>query len=75
MITSERECPFLDRQDMRCAKRVTMLNLDQAYRLCAGNYESCIYYYQLRVERSRIGRGALVAEPTEADCGGIVCTS
>ena len=61
MITLERVCPFLDRQDMRCAKRMTMLNLEQAYRLCAGNYESCTYYYQIRLEQPRIIGEPLVA--------------
>jgi hypothetical protein len=63
VITPEQVCPFLDRQDMRCAKRMTMLNLEQAFRLCAGNYESCIYYYEIRLECPRVVRELVVAGP------------
>jgi len=44
-----RLCPYLDRCDARCANRFTMVNLPEAFRLCAGNFEACGIYHQIRL--------------------------
>lgn len=41
-------CPYLERRDARCASLLTLTNLCEAFRLCAGNHESCTTYQQIR---------------------------
>ncbi len=42
-------CPYLDRCDTRCANRFTMINLPEAFRLCAGSFDACGVYHQIRL--------------------------
>jgi hypothetical protein len=42
-------CPYLDRRDARCAGLLTLTNLREAFRLCAGDHESCRTYHDIRV--------------------------
>ena len=46
-------CPYLDRRDTRCAYPLTMTNLREAFRLCAGSYEVCSVYHQIRLAQLR----------------------
>ncbi len=41
-------CPYLDRRDARCAALFTLMNIREAFRLCAGDHESCTVYRQIR---------------------------
>jgi hypothetical protein len=56
-------CPFLDRRDARCADRLTLTNLRQAFRLCAGNHDFCTNYHQIRMDDLRREQERLVAQP------------
>jgi hypothetical protein len=56
-------CPYLDRRDARCSGLLTLMNLNEAFRLCAGNHELCTVYHQIRAADVLRERGALVAEP------------
>ncbi len=40
-------CPFLDLADDRCAEKLTMKSLDEAYRFCFGQPEECPVYAEL----------------------------
>jgi hypothetical protein len=44
-------CPFLNRDDPRCAENFSLDRLDHALRFCFDNYRSCSTYLQLLVER------------------------
>jgi len=46
-------CPYLERRDPRCAALLTLMNLREAFRLCAGDHESCTVYYQIGLEDRR----------------------
>ena len=56
-------CPYLDRRDVRCARLLTLSDLSETFRRCAGDYESCTVYHRIRTDE--IGRPVteLVAEP------------
>ncbi|HSA25259.1 MAG TPA: hypothetical protein P5159_01910 [Phycisphaerae bacterium] len=54
-------CPFVDRRDARCANLLTMTNLKEAFRLCAGNHEACRVYHQIRLAELRRDTQLLVA--------------
>jgi hypothetical protein len=41
-------CPYLDRRDERCAHLLTLTNLREAFRLCAGDHEVCSVYHRIR---------------------------
>lgn len=43
-------CPFLDLADARCAGRLTMHSLSDAYRLCFGNPADCSVHHVLACE-------------------------
>ncbi len=43
-------CPFLERRDPRCADRLSLERLAEAFSLCAGRYEHCIFYQRIRDE-------------------------
>ena len=56
-------CPYLDRRDVRCAGLLTLTNLREAFRLCAGNHDFCSVYHQIRLDDVRRRRERLVAQP------------
>ena len=53
-------CPYLDRRDPRCADLLTLTNLREAFRLCAGNHEFCTVYHQIRMDDRRQQREELL---------------
>jgi hypothetical protein len=55
-------CPYLDRRDARCADLLTLTNLQQAFRLCAGDHESCTIYHQIRFSDMRLAGAAPIAQ-------------
>jgi hypothetical protein len=40
-------CPYMDRHDGRCAGHLTLTNLREAFRLCAGDHEACSNYHRI----------------------------
>ncbi len=47
---SRRVCPHLDRDDPRCASRLNLGRLDQAYSVCFGSFDVCPMYHELNAE-------------------------
>jgi hypothetical protein len=43
-------CPFLELEDTRCDRRLTLRQLDESFDYCVCNPEACAVYRQLRVE-------------------------
>lgn len=44
------DCPHIDRNDPRCASRLTLGHLDQAFDLCVGAFNRCPIFTRLRNE-------------------------
>lgn len=55
-------CPYLDRRDGRCAGLLTLTNLREAFRLCAGDHECCTTYHQIRTGDIRAARERPLAQ-------------
>ena len=55
-------CPYLDRRDARCADLLTLMNIREAFRLCAGDHESCTIFHQIRRAEARADSELLVAQ-------------
>jgi hypothetical protein len=55
-------CPFIERSEPRCAKRLNLGQLGEAFRLCVACPTACAIYHELRWrERSRgTSRGVVV---------------
>ena len=45
-------CPFIDRADMRCASRLSLDHLKDAFDLCVGNHQNCPVFRQMRHEQA-----------------------
>jgi hypothetical protein len=45
-------CPYIDRGDARCANRLTMFNLRDLFRFCAGQHRLCPVYHRIQHEES-----------------------
>lgn len=52
------ECPFLDRNDARCASRFTVAALDTFFALCCGSFRRCPTYHRMRAEDALAVAGA-----------------
>ncbi len=52
------ECPFLDRNDARCASRFTVGALDSFFALCCGSFRRCSTYHLIRADDARSVTGA-----------------
>lgn len=48
--TPQHPCPYLDLDDPRCSRRLTLVNLSQAFSFCLGAFERCKVYQQIRRE-------------------------
>ncbi len=55
-------CPYLDRRDARCAGLLTLTNLREAFRLCAGDHECGTIYHQIRLADIRLQRELPLAQ-------------
>lgn len=51
MPESGRHCPFLNREDARCAECFTVNHMDHAFAYCFDRYKACPMYLELLVER------------------------
>jgi hypothetical protein len=47
MTTEFPPCPFLNHDDRRCCRRLTLVNLSLAFSLCLAEYRRCPVYQQL----------------------------
>ena len=50
VAADDTECPFLARDDVRCAASFAVDRLDDFYGLCCGSYRRCATYHLLRRE-------------------------
>jgi hypothetical protein len=55
-------CPYIDRADMRCASRLTVLNLRETFQFCFGQPQSCAVYRQICLEESRRNAAVVIAQ-------------
>lgn len=55
-------CPYIDRADLRCANRLTVLNLRETFQFCFGQPESCAVYCQICLEESRRNAAVAIAQ-------------
>ena len=51
MHTCDSHCPFLNRNDDRCANHFQVTDLQYAFRFCFNNYKACPSYLEQLVER------------------------
>lgn len=58
MSYDNRYCPFLNRNDSRCAERFQVSHLQFAFQHCFEQYKSCPTYLELLVER-RVRQGTM----------------
>ncbi len=47
------ECPFLNRNDARCAPRFCVDALDSFFSLCCGSFRRCENYHRIRADDAR----------------------
>lgn len=47
------ECPFLTRNDARCARRFSVGELDSFFAYCCGSFRRCETYHRIRAEDAR----------------------
>ena len=65
-------CPFIDRDDPRCAGRFRLSRIEEVFGLCLGNHHACPIYRRLVRPRPRLlpitvgGRDAGAPWPTRA---------
>ncbi len=52
MRTDHPACPFLNRDDQRCCRRLTLVNLPLAFSVCLGEYQQCPVYRQICAEQA-----------------------
>lgn len=51
MPCTDPHCPFLNREDQRCADHFQVTHLQHAFRHCFDNYKACPTYLEMLVER------------------------
>ncbi|MEL7088342.1 MAG: hypothetical protein AAGL98_07860 [Planctomycetota bacterium] len=61
---SDTACPFINGEDHRCGKRLTLGRLDQAFAYCLGGYLACPTYHQLSWETQPLESSADQTEST-----------
>ena len=63
---SETTCPFINGEDHRCGRRLTLGQLDEAFTYCLGGYLACPTYHQLSWEQQDLESTPLTnaARPT-----------
>ena len=49
-IPAQELCPFINADDSRCARRLSLSQLDQAFETCLHGHTTCKTYYQLAWE-------------------------
>ena len=45
-------CPFINRDDPRCAELFTLARMEEAFGLCFGDFRACRTYQELRRRRA-----------------------
>ena len=51
---SDSTCPFINGEDHRCGKRLSLGRIDQAFAYCMGGFLACPTYHQLSWETQRL---------------------
>lgn len=51
------DCPHLDRNDPRCAARLTLGHLDEAFSFCLGGFQRCPNFHRINRERAAADAG------------------
>jgi len=46
-------CPYVDRNDSRCANRFKLGRMEQAFSVCFGTYHVCPMYHSISAELKR----------------------
>lgn len=46
-------CPYIEKDDVRCADHLTMRNVAHAFAHCADNYAQCPVYQRLKAQQGR----------------------
>jgi len=54
-------CPHLEQDDPRCASRLCLGRLEQAFAVCLGAYQGCVVFQQLTIEACAVSAGPFVA--------------
>lgn len=49
-------CPFINRDDPRCSRHLSLSQLDQAFNVCLNSYRDCPTYARLLLERQQRDR-------------------
>jgi hypothetical protein len=50
-MPNQPHCPFLNREDSRCANHFSLDKLDRAFHHCFGSYQACPTYLEMLSER------------------------
>jgi DNA-binding GntR family transcriptional regulator len=50
-MSNQSHCPFLNREDARCANHFSLDRLDHAFHHCFGSYSACPTYHEMLTER------------------------
>ena len=50
MTTESGPGPYLNRDDARCNRRLTLVHLPQAFRYCVGRYTECAVFRRIRAQ-------------------------
>ena len=66
MPCSDPHCPFLNREDDRCADHFQVSHLQHAFRYCFNHFKACPTYLELLVERRVRQVQAHAAESVQA---------
>jgi len=53
-------CPYVDRNDPRCATRFSLGRIEQAFSVCFGAYYGCPMFHRINSERTPTPRAAVV---------------
>jgi hypothetical protein len=47
-------CPHLDRNDLRCATRLSLGRIEQAFSVCFGAYHGCPMFHRINGEQAPV---------------------
>ncbi|MEX2216175.1 MAG: hypothetical protein WD768_18835 [Phycisphaeraceae bacterium] len=50
--TAETGCPFLEKDDPRCASHFSLKHLDEAFDVCVNGHRACPMYYRMLREQN-----------------------
>ncbi len=59
-------CPFIDRDDHRCARHFSLHRIDEAFDVCVNRFLACPTYYRLLREQNLVTTLTLNGQPFAA---------